>query len=164
MLLCTLTHSSSVVSNPHRTVLPQARQRNLFGDGYHVVLSSEDRPRCTGNAKQLGMTCNVLFTPRIKCQYWLCTNWGGNAVCLQLSGVDSEPLHLNSAAGALLTSVDNRSDLRHSVLSKGFHVLLISSCTCTASEDLLYKSTNWLPEHSTENKFNNHTGTESIQW
>lgn len=81
----------------------------------------------------------------------------------KLSGADPEPLHLNSA-GALLTSVGNRSDLHHSRLCEGFHFLFISSCCWAAEEDLIYKFTNLLPEHGRENKFSNHTGSESIQW
>lgn len=82
----------------------------------------------------------------------------------QLSGADPNPLHLNSAAGALLTLVHNRSDVHHSALSEGLHILFISSCTWAAGEDLLYKFPNLLPEHGRENKFSNHTGSERIQW
>lgn len=81
----------------------------------------------------------------------------------QLSGAYPEPSHLNWAAGALLTSVDDRSDLHHSDVSEGFHVLFISSCTWAAGEDLLYKFTNLIPQHGRKNKFSNHTGSESIQ-
>lgn len=66
----------------------------------------------------------------------------------QLSGADPEPLHLDSAAGALLTSVGNRSDL-----SEGFHVLFIHILLYwAAGEDLLYKFTNLLPECGRKNK------------